>query len=128
MSRRVGGLTAAHPYNAITWRVRDRDRLAATRQSDDLSALIVVQPWGTVLGSKRGDGTDAGDRDERVVHVVVELVEGILQIRVLADLRTDRDHFARRRQHEVPMLRNRVVEHVWWISETSASERQHCDR
>lgn len=48
-----------------------------------------MQSRGTVLGAKRV--YDDIRRHERVVHVVVKLVEGLLQFRVLADLRTDRD-------------------------------------
>jgi len=42
----------------------------------------------------------------RVVDVVVELQERGHQLRVLADLRTNRDQVAVRRLDEVPMRRN----------------------
>ena len=51
--------------------------------------LAGVQPWGTVLRTKRVDGGVGWN--ERVVDVVVELEERRLELRVLADLRTDRD-------------------------------------
>jgi hypothetical protein len=56
------------------------------------------------------------------VHVVMELVEGLLQIRVVADLRAHGDHLAARRPDEVPMRRNGVEEHVWWIGKARAGE------
>ena len=79
-----------------------------------------MQPGGTILGAKRVDYTDT--RDERVVHVEVKLVEGLLQFRVIADLRTDRVHFACRCQDEVLMRRNRQ-EQVWRISTAGSGER-----
>jgi hypothetical protein len=64
---------------------------------------------------------DTDTRYERVVHVVVKLVEGLLQIRVLADLRTGRD-FACWRLDEVLMRRNWIEKDVWRISEAYAGK------
>ena len=86
---------------------------------DDLAAETVAQPRRTVLGTKGVNHTDT--RDERVMHVVVKLVERLLQIRVLANLRTDRVRLACRRHHEVPMRRNRVIKHSWRISEAGTN-------
>src|SRR5215204_5984590 len=80
---------------------------------DDLAAETVAQPRRTVLRAKGVNHTDT--RDERVRHVVVELVESLLQIRVLADLRADGFHLACRRHDEVPMRRNRVIKHPRWF-------------
>src|SRR5215208_1928727 len=87
---------------------------------DDLAAETVAQPRRTVLGAKGVNHTDT--RDERVMHVVVKLVERLLQIGVLANLRTDRAHLARRRHDEVSMRRNRVIKHPRWISEARADK------
>jgi hypothetical protein len=76
----------------------------STKRGDQVGTGTVVQPRRTVLGTKRV--YDDIRRHERVVHVVVELVEGRLQFRVLADLRTDWDPFACRRLDEMPMRRN----------------------
>lgn len=58
------------------------------------------------------------------MDVVVELVEGLLDVRVLTDLRADRDQFAGCRLDEVSMLRN---VHQVWISETGAGKREQRD-
>src|SRR5918996_3764786 len=89
-------------------------------------ADIVVQPRSTALRAKRVDWTET--RHLRVVHVVVKLVEGLLQFRVLADLRTDRDQFACWGLHEMPMRRNWSRKQVRGIGEAGAGEREQPDR
>ena len=88
--------------------------LRTTSHGNQFAALIVVQTRGTVLGAERVDYADT--RDERVMHVVVKLVERLLQIRVRTNLRTDRNRFACRRHDEMLMRRNWVKKNAWWIS------------
>src|SRR5215210_6552945 len=90
--------------------------LAAAEERSDLGAGAVVQAGGTVLRAERVD--EAHARDERVVHVVVELVERLLEVGVLADLRADRNHLAGRVDNEVPVFWHRIEEHVRGIGGT----------
>ena len=60
--------------------------------------------------------------DIGVMHVVVELEERLVEIRALADLRTDRDQLAARRRDEVPMRRYLGDEQVRRISEPDAGK------
>ena len=90
---------------------------AASRRPFDLRArqqsravMMRPFPWSGCspgapsCGPRRADG---GVRwNERVVDVVVELEERRLKLRVLTDLRTDRDQLAARIRDEVPMRRH----------------------
>jgi hypothetical protein len=92
----------------------------------DGRARVVVQSGSTVLGAERMHGAEA--RHERVVDVVVELLERRHQFRVLAHLRSDRNELALRILDEVPMRRNLSDEQVRWIGEARASESNQRDR
>jgi hypothetical protein len=97
---------------AMTLERRGRDTTAAAlfptsvsaEPGRDLGTGSVMQPRGTVLRTERMDCAIAWDK--RVVDVEVELFECLPQLRVLTDLRTDRDQIAGRRLNEVPMWRN----------------------
>src|SRR5688572_33439255 len=61
------------------------------------------------------------------MDVVVELVEGLLHLRVPADLRSDRDPGAVGCLDEVAVVR-RIDEHAWWISQHRAGTERDENR
>lgn len=99
--------------------------LATTSHADQLDGMTVVQPWSAVLWSERGYVADT--RHFRVVHVVVELVEGLLQAGLLTDLRADGDPITIGRHDEVPMVRW-TGERARWIGEPNTGKHEQRDR
>ena len=79
-----------------------------------------MQSRSTVLRAERVHRAVA--RHERVMHVVVELEERLIEIRALADLRTDRNQLAGGRRNEVPMWRYVGDEQVRRIRKSDAGK------